>query len=283
MRSQRRNRRWQRIAGGIAAAAVLVAGAGAAQALSFGTLSTGLIVPPGGGAPVQALEAYADVPPALSSADLTSGASAAGALSIFGSAHAYVVTEPGADGYAASLWTETFTFTPTSGATGAATAYFDFLLSGTLDPGAAEGGRARVSLRAIAGLSGEDSIFEEGFSALGLSYVEQVVCDGGCDDPISLDRVPFRVAVEFEWNVPFRFDALLELAAANGGRAQFSPSAWLDGIALPEEAAVHGASGWSYDDLAHVAAPDMPVVPEPGTALLVAIGVGALAARRRTS
>ncbi|RIK98013.1 MAG: hypothetical protein DCC71_21320 [Proteobacteria bacterium] len=246
-----------------------LAGADAAHALSFGTLASAVAVP-GAGAPLASFEAHPDASAAASAASESEGA-AAHAVADFAASGAAVAAAPGASAYAASLWTDTFTITHPSGAAGTARVAFDLVLSGTLDPGAAPGGFARASFRAVAGLAGEDSLFEDGFAALGVSAVFERACADVCDAPLTHASTPIRVETEFSWGVPFRFDALLELTAAGGASADFTQGAWLAAITLPEGAALHAASTHAYAALLHTP------VPEPSTALLLLLGLAPFA------
>lgn len=253
-----------------------------ANAASFGTASWAELSPYANQASANANEMMTDVSPATSSASLADGGSSAAALTPFGANHAAVASQPGTSGYAASLWSDTFTIT-NGDATGSASITFRLAFAGTLDAGSAIGGWSQFALRALVGTgtSGDTGLapaLVHGAAAVDL--VRSCELDG--DDLPSADCASgafeaggsLVLETEFAYGTPFRFGVLLEALAHGGGVADFGSGVWLTRVDLPNGASLSAASGWDYDGV-------VAQIPEPGTALLCALGCAALATRRR--
>jgi hypothetical protein len=263
-------------------AAVLPHAAGAA---SFGTSSWGQLTPYGDLPDAHVSDVLTDVRPTTTSAWIADGGSSATALTPFGSNHAAVQTVAGVSAYAASLWSETFTITSTLGATGPAYAGFHMSFAGSLDAGPNLGGWAQVALHALVGSDTSGEIGLAPSVVFGSAVTElSESCGLGGDDLPSAGCAPdvlgtnglLDLGTTFSYGTPFRFDVLLEALARNGGHADFAPSGWLAQIDLPPGAEIGAASLWDYSDL-------VATVPEPGTALLCALGLAGLATRRKRS
>lgn len=265
----------------MAMAAFAVALSQRADAASFGTASWAELSPYGDQPSVHVDETVADVWPATSSASLADGASSAAALTPFGANQASVASQPGTSAYAASLWSDTFTIA-NGDATGTASVGFHLAFAGTLDAGSAVGGGSQFVLRALVGTgtSGDTRLAPAiVLDAAAAEWVESCELDGddlpsaGCAAGVLDASGVLDFETEVSYGTPFRFAVLLETLARNGGVADFAPSGWLTGIELPAGASLRAASGRDYSNLA-------AQVPEPGTALLGALGFAALAWRR---
>jgi hypothetical protein len=249
----------------------------AALAASFGSRATAVIAPVEGGAGVHVTNELIDVRPTTTWAWLADGASSAAAGTPFGANHAAAISTPGVSAHATSIWTETYTINSIWGATGSAAVSFELMFAGVLDAGSAPGGSARMTLRALTG-TGEDAadslLPREIAGNAEVSLVESCAeASPSCGSEPVPTRGALVLAADFEYGAPFRFAMLLESSAAEGGRADFAPSAWLERILLPDGAVLRSASGWEYGDVE-------ARVPEPGTIWLLALGLAACGGRR---
>jgi hypothetical protein len=261
-------------------AAFAVALSQRADAASFGTASWAELSPYGDQPSVHVGDLRTDVWPATSSASLADAGSSAVALTPFGVNQASVASQPGTSAYAASLWSDTFTIT-NDDATGTANVGFHLAFGGTLDAGSGIGGWSQFTLRALVGTgtSGDtglapaivlDAAAIEASEACGLDGddLPSAGCIAGVVD--ASGALDLETAVVY--GTPFRLVVLLEALARDGGVAEFAPGGWLTGIELPAGASFSAASGWNYSGV-------VAQVPEPGTALLCALGCAALASR----
>lgn len=248
----------------------------AALAASFGSRASAAITPTDGGAGVGVTNELIDVRPTTTWAWLADGASSAAAGTPFGSSHAEAISAPGVAAHATSLWSETYTITSVWGATGSAAVSFELMFAGVLDAGSAPGGSARMTLRALIG-TGEDAadplLPGEVGDSEEVSFLESCAeASPSCAlEPVTA-RGSLALEAGFEYGAPFRFAMLLETRAADGGRADFAPSAWLERIGLPDGAVLRSASGWEYGDVE-------ARVPEPSTIWLLALGLAACGGR----
>ena len=253
----------------------------AALAATFGSRASAGIEPADGGAVVAVTNELIDVRPTTTWAWLADGAGSAAAGTPFGSNHAAAISAPGASSHAASLWSETYTITSLWGATGSAAVSFELMFAGVLDAGSSAGGSAQMTLRALTG-TGEDAadplLPGEVAGNAEVSFLESCAeARASCSSEPVPTRGALGLETGFEYGAPFRFAMLLETRAADGGRADFAPSAWLERILLPDGAVLRSASGWEYGDVE-------ARVPEPGTIWLLALGLaacGGRGARRR--
>lgn len=255
---------------------ISVLGADLAQATSFGTWSIAALDRPGDANDALDEDARYDTLPPTTSAGVADGATSAGALTPFGANHASVATADADSAFAASGWIDSFTLTSASGATGSAPVEFRIRLHGTLDAGDTPGGHAQLSYRSFVGLPGSDGLLVPSIvlDAAELVLTDDCTIDGGACTPGALEIAELLVLqAEIPYGVEFRFGVLLELLAWNGGAADSTAGGWLAGVTLPQAGHLHAASGWSYAD-------GYDVVPEPGTLVLLAGGLAALATRR---
>jgi hypothetical protein len=234
-----------------------------ARAASFGTASLVAI----GGALVE--QAINDDAPAATTASLVDGAAEASAASEIGANHAAVASASSAPVFAASSWTDTFTL---SGAAGSGPLEIRLRVHGTLDAGTAPGGHADVTLRSFVGLPGPDDALAPSIMLAAAALSAFDACDAeaaACADPAAtIDDVLVLQAI-VPYGVPFRLVVVLEANAWTGGSASFAESARLARILVPDGASLAAASGVDY-----------ALVPEPGTLLLLASALAALATRR---
>ena len=258
---------------------LLLVVAGSARATSFGTASTAAIDLPGDLFDGSTTETTVDMPVSASSAWLTDGTTSAGAITPFGANDATVISAPGTTAFAASRWTDTFTLTSSTGATGSAHLVFRIGLRGALDAGAVAGGYAQVALRSYLGLPGPDDALVPSIVLGAANLVRDDRCDGGgllCDpSPVAMDEL-LVIHADVPYDTPFRFGVLLETIAWGGGSADFEPSSGLRLVTMPSGGWLTSASGSGYSDC-------FEVVPEPGTLGLVGTGLAALASRRRSA
>lgn len=247
--------------------------ANAAHATPFGTRSTAAIDLPGDAYDGFAEEQTVDLPVSTSSTWITDGVTTAGAITPFAESHAFAASAPGTQAFAASLWADTWTLASASGAGGSTSIELHLRLAGALDAGAHAGGFVQLALHALLGEPGD--ALAPGVLFAGGSVVVDAACDAlPCEGvPQDVDEALVVHAV-VPYDAPFRFALLLEAIAWGGAATAGESSAWLTRIALPSGAQLSAASGASWSH-AIVAA------PEPGTLLLCAAGLAALASRRR--
>ena len=248
-----------------AVAAVVVASP--SLAAPFGTRSWAQL----GGA--QTSDTRIEPLPATAASWLADGESYADAVAAFGSLQAAVGSAPGSQGWAAALWSDTFVVTSDVGASGSAPIALHLRLDGSVDAGA--GGFAQLTLHALVGtdVDNDADALAPNVVAAAAERRVRAACDAGECDPAIDAGGALDLDATFEYGAPFRFTVLLEALAADGGVADAGPSGWLSRIDLPEGAVLHAASGGSF-------AADASPIPEPGTLLLVALGLAALPARR---